>query len=167
MNGVVDGVEVEFFGAACDAHLVFVGTGLGLHALEKVGLGVPNTFAEEFGKFGGVFSFLESVALESLGDFGIALAVGLTGHGEIHSHFAALAVEMGGKVSNHLVVGAFGHANFMFGNESECSLFVEFFERALGSLADGALFRCFVAFVNVAAHGADKFLFHVKLCDYG
>ena len=36
VDGVVDGVEVEFLGAACDAHLVLVGACLGGHALQKV-----------------------------------------------------------------------------------------------------------------------------------
>ena len=46
VNGVVDGVKVEFFGASSDAHLVGVGTCFGGHTLFEVGLGVPNYFTE-------------------------------------------------------------------------------------------------------------------------
>ena len=87
MDGVVDGVEVELFCTSGNTHLVLVGAGLGCHTLLKVGLGVPYHIAKELGEFGSVLCFLEGVALESLGDFRIALAVGLTRHGEIHAHF--------------------------------------------------------------------------------
>ncbi len=160
MHGVVDGVVAELLGAAGDAHLVFIGTGLGSHALLEVGLGVPHTFAEELGKLGGVLSLLEGVALEGLGDFGVALAVGLTRHGEIHAHFATLAVEMGGEVVDHLLVLALGAAHLMLGHKHELGGLVEFLELGSGSTADGALFGSFVPFVYIAAHSADKFLLH-------
>ena len=73
VNGVVDSVEVELLGTLGDAGLVLAGTGLSVHTLLQVGLGVPNHVAEEFGKLAGVLGLFPSVALESLSDFGVAL----------------------------------------------------------------------------------------------
>ena len=71
MNGVMDSVEVELLGTGCDTHLVGTCAGLGVHALFEIGLGVPHHVAEKFGKLGCVVGLLESVATESLGDFGM------------------------------------------------------------------------------------------------
>ena len=71
VNGVVDCIEVGSLGVLGDAHLVGVGTGLGVHTLLEVGLGVPNDVTEELGELCGVLGFFPSVALESLGDFGM------------------------------------------------------------------------------------------------
>ena len=158
VNGVVDSIEIELLSAAGNAHLVFVGTGFSRHTLFEVGLGVPNAVAEKFGKLGSVFSFFPSIALESLSDFGIAFAIGLTSHSEIHTHFATLAVEVSSEVFDHLFISAFGNTDFMFGNKLQFSAFVEFFELAFGSVTDGALFGSFITFVNIATNGADKFL---------
>ncbi len=108
-----------------------------------------------------MFGFFEGVAFEGFGDFGIAFAVGLARHGQIHAYFRAFAVEVGGEVFYHFFVATFCHADFVFGYESEVFVIVdEFFEFRLGSAAEGALFGGFVAFVYVAADYADEFLFH-------
>ncbi len=163
MNGVMDSVEVKFLGAACYAHLVFVGTCLGSHTLLKVGLGIPDYLTEKFGKLGSMLSFFPSVALESLCDFGISLAVGLTRHSEIHAHFAALTVEVCGKVLDHLLVAALCYTYFVFGYKCKGGSLVKFFKLAAGCAAYGALFGSFITFMNVTTHCANKFLFHCLL----
>ena len=48
----------------------------------------------------------------------------------------------------------------MFGDKFESLVGGQFLEFALGGAAEGALFGSFIAFVNITAYGADKFLFH-------
>ncbi len=64
-----------------------------------------------------MFSFFESIALESLGNFRIAFAVSLTRHGQIHAYFAAFTVEMSEEILDHLFVAAFGYTDLVFGDE--------------------------------------------------
>ena len=129
-------------------------------SLFEVGLGVPNAFAKEFGKFRSVFGFLKCVTLEGFSDFGVTFAVGLAGHGEVHTYFAAFAVEVCGEVGYHFVVATFCHADFVFGDKFECVAFVKFFEFACRCAAKGTFFRCVFAFMYVAAYCADEFLLH-------
>ena len=128
MHGVVDGVEVLFLGVLGDTHLVGVGTGLGVHTLLKVGLRIPYHVAEKFGEFGCMFSLFPCVTLESLGDLGIALAVSLTGHGQIHAYLGAFTVEVGVEVLDHLLVGTLGYAYGMLRNELKSCLFIHLSE---------------------------------------
>ena len=86
MNGVVDGVQVLGLGQLGDAELVLAGASLGGHTLLEVGLGVPNYLAQQLGKFGGMLGLFKGVALEGLGNLGIALTVGLARHGQVHAH---------------------------------------------------------------------------------
>ena len=79
VNGVVDGIESGSLGVLGNTELVLAGSGLSGSTLLEVGLGVPNALAEQLGKAAGVVGLFESIALESLCNFGIALAVGLTG----------------------------------------------------------------------------------------
>ena len=160
MNGVVDGIEVEFLGALGDAGFVFAGTGFSVHALFEVGLGVPNAVAEEFGKLGSVFSLFPSITLESFGYFGIAFAVGLAAHGEVHTHFGAFAVEMSVEILYHFFVAAFGYADFVLSHERETAFFRKFFELGSRNATHRAFFGSVFAFVNVTTNGANEFLFH-------
>ena len=75
-----------------------------------------------------MFGFFESVALEGFGDFGIAFAVGLARHCQVHAYFGAFAVEVGLEVLDHLGVAAFGHAELMLCYELESLFGIEFFE---------------------------------------
>lgn len=121
---------------------------------------VSHTLAEEFGKLGCVFSFFPCVALVGFGYFGIAFAIGLAGHGQIHAYFGTFAVEMGIEVGNHFGIAAFCHTDFVFGYELKRFRFYEFFEFRFGGAAEGAFFGCFVTFVDITANGADKFFLH-------
>ncbi len=93
-------------------------------------------------------------------------AVGLARHGQIHAYFGAFAVEVCVQVGYHLGVGVLGHSDLVLGDKLEGLIGCEFLEFAFGSAAEGALFGCFVAFVDVAAYCADKFLFHNSLLYY-
>ena len=164
VNGVVDGVEVELFGAFSDAHLVGVCTGFSGHTFFEVGFGVPHAVAEEFSEFGSVFGFFEGVAFESFSHFGIAFAVGLTAHGEVHANFGAFATEVSVEVGDHLFVATFGYADFVFGNELELGSGVHFFEFISANAAHGAFFGSVFTFVYETAYSANEFLFHITDC---
>ena len=102
---------------------------------------------------------LKSVALESLGNLGIALAVGLARHGQIHAYLTALALEMGIEISNHLLIATLGNAQSML-----CSIvdgvFLEFLKLGCGHAALRATLGSGGSFVYIAAHGTNKFLVH-------
>ena len=103
MNGVVDSVKAGNLGILGNAELVLTGTSLGGSTLLQIGLRVPYALAQQLGKLSCMLSLLKSVALESLGNLRIALTVSLTRHGQIHTHLAALAVEVVAQVVNHLL----------------------------------------------------------------
>ena len=94
VNGVVNGVEVLLLRHAGQAHLVLAGAALGIHTFEQVGLGVPNDVADQFGKLRSVLGLLPGIALESLGDFGVALTIRLTSHRQVLSHLGTFAHEV-------------------------------------------------------------------------
>ena len=160
VHGVVDSIEVELLSLHSNSKFAFASAGFSHHALFEVGFGVPNDVTEEFGKLGSVFCFFPSVALESLCHFGIAFAVCLTRHGEIHSDFGAFSVEVSVEVFDHFFVAAFCYANFVFSHERESAFFGEFFELGSGNAAHGAFFGSVLAFIDETANGADEFLFH-------
>lgn len=160
MNSVVNGIEIQLFGAFGYAGLVLARTAFGVHALLQIRFGVPHDIAQQFGKFRGMLSLFPGLALESLGYFGITLAVGLTAHGKIHTYFGALAHEVVVEVFYHLLVATFGHAYLMFGHEREAGVLCKFLELGGGHAAHGAFFGSMVTFVNVTAYGANEFLLH-------
>ena len=104
VNGVVDSVISELLCPAGDGELALAGSALGFSPLLDIGLGVPNDFAQQLSELGCVLCLLESVALEGLGDLGIALPFCLTAHRKIHSHLAALAVEMVVKTLHNFLI---------------------------------------------------------------
>ena len=160
MNGVVDSVEVELFCTGSDTHLILVGTGFGHHALFEVCTCIPYNITEKFGEFSGVLSLFESITLECFCDFGIAFAISLTAHGKVHADFGAFAVEVSVEVGDHLLVATFCNAYLMFGDELEGFIGSKLAECRFGGMAEGAFFGSLVAFVDITADGADKFLFH-------
>ena len=50
-----------------------------------------------------MLSLFESIALEGLCNLGIALAVSLTAHSQIHANLAALTIEVVAQVVDHLL----------------------------------------------------------------
>ena len=162
VDGVVDGVVAQLLGAGSDGELAFAGTGLGLIALLEVGLGVPDDLAEEFGDAGGMVGFFQRIAAEGLSDLGIALAVRLTAHGEIHTHLGAFAGEVLAEPGQDFGIHTLGDAKFMLAGPLRISTggFLDFDEFFGLSMAYGALCGGILAFVDVAADEASEFLFH-------
>ena len=157
--GVVDSVEVKFLGTLSNTSLVVASSALSVHALFEVGLRVPYAVAKEFCKFSSVLSLFPSVALERLSNFGIAFAVCLAAHGQVHTNFCTFAHEVVVEVLDHLFVTAFGNAKFVLGNEGETGVLFHFFEFKRWNTANRTASRSFITFVDVTAYGADKFLF--------
>jgi len=169
VNGVVNGVEAGSLGVLGDAELVLAGTCLSGSTLFKVGLRVPNALTEQLGKAACVISLLEGITLEGLCNLGITLAISLTGHGEIHTNFAALAIEVVAQVLNHLFADTFGFAiaNLVLSGILGNFALLQFGELTGWSLADGATLWWFRTFVNVAANGANEFFVHNCFCLMG
>ena len=94
MNGIVNGVKAELFGTCSYRKLAFASSALRFRTLLDIGLGIPYHFPKKFRELGCVLGFLKSITLESLRNLRISLALSLTTHGEVHSHFRALTVEM-------------------------------------------------------------------------
>ena len=101
--GVVDGIETGSLGVLGNTELILASTCLGSSTLLKVGLGVPYNLAQQFSETRGVVGLLEGIALEGLGNLGIALTVGLTGHSQILSNLATLTIEVSTQVVNHFL----------------------------------------------------------------
>ena len=104
-----------------------------------------------------MIGFLVSVALVSLSDLRVALALCDAGHGQIHADFAALTLEVCAQAVHDLLGDALSLANAddMLGHIGVAGLL---HECRSGSLADGALLRD-GAFSDITTNGAD-ILFH-------
>lgn len=89
-------------------------------------------------------------------DFGIAFAVSGAAHCEIHTDFGAFAFEVGAQTFDDVGGSALRDADDVFCRPHSRAFFL-LIELLSGGFADGALFGCFVAFVNVTANGTDKF----------
>jgi len=112
-------------------------------------------------ELGCVLSLLESVTLERLGDLGVALAVGLTAHRQIHAHLGALADEVVVESLHELGVVDLAVADLMLGNELQrTGVLLCLLELILAYLAHRALLGCLVALVDITTYGADPFLCH-------
>ena len=116
VNSVVDSVETFCLGTLSDFHLAIAGTAFCLSTLLEVGLGVPYAVANEFGETACVVSLFESIALESLCDFGIALTVCLARHSEIHTNLSAFAFKVSLQAIHDVLGATFGNADDVFGN---------------------------------------------------
>ena len=159
VNRVVDRVEAELLGADGELEFSVAGARFGVGAHLKVRLRAGDEdFAEEFREFRRVFRFFKGVTLERVGDFRIALALRLTAHREIHSDFAAFAVEVGAKSVHDFLVVDLAVADRVNGRVGRFARFDQFLKLRRGRLALRALFRRNVAFVDVTADLADKFL---------
>ena len=161
VNGVVDGIVAEFLGALGDLKLGGTSTLFGIGAkLEILLRGVGHDLAEKLGKFGGVFSLFEGVALEGFGDFGITFALSLARHRQIHSHFAAFAVEVVAEALHDFGVIDLAVTDGVLARPGLLAavgfLADEFFA---GNSAKWAFRRSFIAGVRISARGANPF-FH-------
>ena len=157
--GVVDGVVAQFLGFCGNCKLAFAGAGLSLCPLAEVGLCIPYDFSEELGEFCCVLSLLECVALESGGYSGVALAVCLTGHCQVHSNFRALSVEVVTEALHYLFIFYYTVLEVVLAGESGILRFY-FYEFFFLGAALGTELRSFLSLINVTADQTSEFLFH-------
>jgi len=162
MNGVVNGIEAGSLGILGNTELVLAGTSLSSSTLFQIGLRIPYNLTQQLCKTTGVVSLLESIALERLGNLRIALAVSLTGHSQILTNLATLAIKMSTQVINHLFADALGLAvtNLVNGSIGHVGIVLQFRELAGRSLTNGALLGSSIAFVDISTNGADKLFLH-------
>ena len=100
MDGVVNGVKAVLLRAGSQLELAVGRAELAVHTPGEVLLGgighvALEVAAEELRELGGVLGFLVGGLLPVQADLGIALTVSDPGHAQIHTHLAALAVEVG------------------------------------------------------------------------
>ena len=105
-----------------------------------------------------MLGLLERDALVRLCDLGIALAVGLARHGEIHADFAALAVEMVLESLRDLCIVDDAVTDMVLCDELKAAALLQ--ELRSRNAALGALLRRILAFVHIPANGANP-LSHV------
>ncbi len=162
VDGVVDGVIAQLLGLGGDGEFTFAGACLGLIALLEVGLGVPNHLTEQFGETCAVVCLFKGITSESLSNLRITFAVGLTAHCQIHADLGSLCHILGVKVFEHLITGAFGDADDMFGHKVKSGALVEDLPfNYLFTL--WASFRSFFSFINEAANWTYEFFLHDNL----
>ena len=153
VDGVMDGIVTEFFGAFGEVKFTGAGTAFGFSTHLQIFLGAGGEdFAEEFGKFGGVFGFFKGVAFVGFGDFGVAFAFSLTAHGEVHTDFAALTLKVGFETGDDFGIDAFGGGDDVFASVALGA--GDRFEFSSRSFALGAVGRSFITFVDLTANGA-------------
>ena len=169
--GVVHGVQVLLLGQTRQTHLVLAGAALGIHTFEQVGLGIPNDVADQFGELRSVLGLLPGIALESLGDFGVTLAIRLTSHRQVLSHLGTFAHKVIVQTFPQLLAGAFAVAELMLRHEIQTTgLLLDLYELLLAYFAHRALIGCLGTFVDISTNGTTPFLSHnsslyfVRLC---
>jgi hypothetical protein len=110
-----------------------------------------------------VLCLLPSVALESLGNLGITLAVGLARHSQVHTNLGALAYEVLLQACPNLLGATFGYAQGVLVGKLQCLVALNDFYKFLGAyFAKWAFLGCAIAFVDVTAYGATEF-FHSRV----
>jgi len=158
VNGVVDSVKAEFLSLLSEFELAFGSAVFSCYAHFEVGLGgVGNNFAEEFSKLCSVFCFFVSCLFPVETDFRIAFAVCNASHCKVHTYFGAFAFKVSLKACDDVSVYALSYAYNVFSCPSQLG-FVHFYELFSGNLALRTFFRSAVAFVDVTAYCALKFL---------
>ena len=157
MNGVVDGIQIQGLCLLGQIHLACTCAALGLGTHHQVLLGaVGDNFAQQLCKAGCVVCFLVGIALVSLSDLGVALALSHTSHCQIHADLAALTLKVCAQAVHDLLRNALGlaDAHNMLGDIGVAGLLHKSGSR---SLADGALCRD-LAFSNITTNGANVLL---------
>jgi hypothetical protein len=153
MNGII----ASFFGPFSQIELTGTGAMFGFGPELEVGLGAgSDAFAQKFSEFRGVFRFLKRIALVGFGDFGIALSLGDTAHGKIHTYFGTLAVKVHAKVRQDVLFYTLGNTDYMLRSPAlAVSLFNKFGSRGF---ALGTAFRGGVSGMNITTDGTYKLL---------
>ena len=162
--GVVYGVKVLLLGNLSQVHLALASTTLSIHALEEVGLRIPNNLTDQLGKLGSVLSLLPSVTLESLSDLGITLTVSLTAHSQVHTYLGALTHEVILQTLPQLGIRTLAVAQLMLRNEIQSAILNNLDELLGAYFAQRALLGSLVTLMNVTTYGTTEFLCHNLEC---
>ena len=110
VDGVVDGVQVVLLGQLGQLELTGGSAVLSVHAHLQVLLGgIGDHLAQQLGELGGVLGLLQAGLLPVHADLGITLAMGHTGHGQIHTYLGALAFEVGAQAVDDLLADLLGN----------------------------------------------------------
>ena len=160
VDGVMDCIVVELLCLGSDGELALACTSLSLNAFLKIGLGIPYYITEKLCEFGSMLGLFESISLESLCDFRIALTLCLTAHCQIHADLSALAGEMSLQTLMNLRVTTFGNAYYMFAGPASLAFFLYLDEFVSLCMAYRALCRRMLTLINVTAYESSEFLFH-------
>ena len=156
----MDSIQVQSLCLLGQVHLAGASAALSLSTHHQVLLGaVGDDLTQQLCETRSVISLLVSIALVSLSDLRVALALSHAGHCQVHADLAALTLE----VSAQAIDDVLGHAlsladaHNVLGHVGVAGLL---HESRSGSLADGALLGD-GAFSDVAANGANKLL-HIE-----
>ena len=173
MDGVMDGVQAVLLGTGGQVKLALGGAELAVNTPCQIVLGGGlhvglQILAQDLGELGGMLGFLVGGLLPVQADLGVALPVGNAGHAQVHTHLAALALEVGHQLLKDVLlvflgdVGVVLHglgvdAVLMLGGQLA---FLHDLELGAVNAAHGALeaFGDELAFVDITANGAHKFL---------
>ena len=164
MHGVVDGVQVQGLGTLGQVGLAGGGAVLGLNAHLQVLLGgVGHDLAQQLGELRSVLSLFPSGLLPIQADLRISLAVGHTGHGQVHADLGALAGEVGTQVLHDVLRSALGHADHVLSSPAHFGALLH--ELRCGSMALRTFLGGLLALVNITTNAANK-LFHIQIPPY-
>ena len=161
----MDGVQIVLLGQLGQLELTGSSTVLGVHAHLQILLGaVGDDLAQQLGELGGVLGFFQTCLLPVQADLGIALTMSHTGHGQIHTHLGALALEVGAQTVDDLLADFLGHvvaehladAYHMLG--SPRLLLGLQGELLTGNMAHRALSGGNITFMNITTNRADPLL---------
>ena len=154
----MDGVEVELLGLLGQVGLALGSAILSLYTHLQVLLGgVGDHLAQQLSELGGVLGLFVSSLLPVQADLGIALAMGHAGHGQVHAHLSALALEVLPQALQDLFGSALGNAHHMLGSPGHIAGLLH--KLLSGGTADRALLRGSLALVHIAANSTYE-LFH-------
>jgi hypothetical protein len=108
-----------------------------------------------------VLCLLPSVALESLSNLWITLAVCLTAHSKVHTYLGALTHEMVLKTLKKLWICTQAITQNMLGNELEVTaLLLNLYKLICRNFAKWAALWCLISLMNITTYCATKFLSH-------
>ena len=120
-------------------------------------------FTKKLCKFCSVLCLFISSFFIIHSDLRISLTVGNSCHSQIHTNFRALSLEICAKICKNVFTHAFCNTNYMFGSPGHFTLLL--YELLCRCMADRALCRCSLTFINITTYGTYK-LCHFKCPPY-
>ena len=159
VNGVVYCVEVLLLCELCETELILASATLCIHTLEEVCLGIPNYLTEELCELSSVLCLLPSVALVSLSDLWITLAVCLTAHSKVHTYLCTLTHKVVLKTLKELCISALAITEDVLCYELKVTaLLLNLYKLICRNFAKWATLWCLITLVNITAYCATNFL---------